>query len=647
MNNDINDKIVHAAPVPPFVRFVASAVPMVFDNSLSYYECLCALWKWMQDNLVDVINNNATVTEHYIELDEETRQLFVELKDYVDNYFDNLDVQQEINNKLDQMVEDGTFEEIFSQYYDKLDNFSDSNVISVGSNLITDNTLWVTNGSWTDTGNGAYTHIVGQTGDLEYNYTFNANTVYVVDFDVTTTLPAGNNASVNFTTILGDSTPITVYRGGGSAHYTIALKSSTNGKFKFACVDNNDPFTPSGTFQGTISNITLREAGDAIEQLKIYDANDATSLAFSIMENGNQSVAIGEDAGVNNYTQSGNVFVGYRAGLADTTGYYNVGIGDRALASSVNSTRNIAIGASSLTALESGDRNISIGTFCQSHNKSGRQNLAIGFDTMNTMTIGSDNIAIGNKALQASPENYNQIAIGTGAMSINTYTGKGQNIAIGNTAMRKNATGQNNIAIGQNTMYKSTDCNNTIAIGTGSANYAETTNGLIAIGVDCVNRVSSGQNIVAIGHGLNGTALGSATRAVIIGSGNLNRMTALTNTVILGTNIYSDTEHTALTNVITVNSGTRTVIIDRDNYINIANAIYADITTANQDKVGIDIATPTARLHLPAGKAIAGTAPLKLTSSSGQLLPTAEDGAFEYDGTHLYFTIGATRNTII
>ena len=43
MNNDINEKIVHAAPVPPFVRFVASAVPMVFDNSLSYYEALCAI----------------------------------------------------------------------------------------------------------------------------------------------------------------------------------------------------------------------------------------------------------------------------------------------------------------------------------------------------------------------------------------------------------------------------------------------------------------------------------------------------------------------------------------------------------------------------------------------------------------------------
>lgn len=41
---------------------------------------------------------------------------FVALKDFVDNYFDNLDVQEEINNKLDKMVEDGTLQEIITAY---------------------------------------------------------------------------------------------------------------------------------------------------------------------------------------------------------------------------------------------------------------------------------------------------------------------------------------------------------------------------------------------------------------------------------------------------------------------------------------------------------------------------------------------------
>ena len=50
-----------------------------------------------------------TVVEDYIEQ-------FVELKDYVDNYFANLDVQEEINNKLDDMVEQGTLQEIVADY---------------------------------------------------------------------------------------------------------------------------------------------------------------------------------------------------------------------------------------------------------------------------------------------------------------------------------------------------------------------------------------------------------------------------------------------------------------------------------------------------------------------------------------------------
>ena len=104
------DKKVEKAPfVPPFVRFVASAIPMVFDDSMSYYECLAALTHYLQHDIVDVINNNATVTEEYI-------QLTKDLKEYVENYFANLDVQEEINNKLDQMAEDGTLQEIITAY---------------------------------------------------------------------------------------------------------------------------------------------------------------------------------------------------------------------------------------------------------------------------------------------------------------------------------------------------------------------------------------------------------------------------------------------------------------------------------------------------------------------------------------------------
>ena len=47
---------------------------------------------------------------------EEYITKFDELHDYVHDYFDNLDVQEEINNKLDDMVEQGTLQEIITDY---------------------------------------------------------------------------------------------------------------------------------------------------------------------------------------------------------------------------------------------------------------------------------------------------------------------------------------------------------------------------------------------------------------------------------------------------------------------------------------------------------------------------------------------------
>lgn len=82
-----------------FPQYVAKILPLAFDESMSYYECLCAL--------VEIINNNAQATA-------ENQEQVKQLTEFVNNYFTNLDVQQEINNKLDQMVEDGTLAKIIN-----------------------------------------------------------------------------------------------------------------------------------------------------------------------------------------------------------------------------------------------------------------------------------------------------------------------------------------------------------------------------------------------------------------------------------------------------------------------------------------------------------------------------------------------------
>ena len=95
----------------PFRRFVTTigVFPTAFTDAMTYYECLAYLVKYMEETLIPAINENAEAVE-------ELQGLYIQLKAYVDNYFDNLDVQEEINNKLDQMVEDGTLQEIITSY---------------------------------------------------------------------------------------------------------------------------------------------------------------------------------------------------------------------------------------------------------------------------------------------------------------------------------------------------------------------------------------------------------------------------------------------------------------------------------------------------------------------------------------------------
>ena len=96
-------------PMPPFMSWLSNNVPAVYDNTMSYYEELCSLIKYLQDIVVPAVNHNAEALTTVSEALEQ-------LKQYVDNYFANLDVQEEINNKLDQMAEDGTLQEIITAY---------------------------------------------------------------------------------------------------------------------------------------------------------------------------------------------------------------------------------------------------------------------------------------------------------------------------------------------------------------------------------------------------------------------------------------------------------------------------------------------------------------------------------------------------
>lgn len=91
----------------PFRFWCQKVLPLVYDDSLSYYELLNKVVQYLNDTMenVDGLNENVNT------LDENVRAVYSaydQLQGYVNNYFDNLNVQNEINNKLDEMALDGT-----------------------------------------------------------------------------------------------------------------------------------------------------------------------------------------------------------------------------------------------------------------------------------------------------------------------------------------------------------------------------------------------------------------------------------------------------------------------------------------------------------------------------------------------------------
>lgn len=104
-------KTINTLDIAPFKRLVMTIgeLPTSFIESMSYYEALAWLVNYIENTVVPTVNNNAEATK-------ELQEAFTLLKDYVDNYFDNLDVQDEINNKLDEMAESGELVDIIAQY---------------------------------------------------------------------------------------------------------------------------------------------------------------------------------------------------------------------------------------------------------------------------------------------------------------------------------------------------------------------------------------------------------------------------------------------------------------------------------------------------------------------------------------------------
>lgn len=89
----------------PFRHFVQAVLPTVYDDSLSYYELL--------NKVVATLNSVITNMNGVMENTDNLRTAYAQLQEFVNGYFESMDVQQEINAKLDAMAMDSAFLELF------------------------------------------------------------------------------------------------------------------------------------------------------------------------------------------------------------------------------------------------------------------------------------------------------------------------------------------------------------------------------------------------------------------------------------------------------------------------------------------------------------------------------------------------------
>ena len=104
---DFTPQLGNYKTLQPFRYWCQKVLPLVYDDSLSYYELLCKVVDYLNKSMEDVETLHGDVTSLHT--------AYTELQNYVNNYFSTLDVQEEINTKLDKMAESGVLGNILSQ----------------------------------------------------------------------------------------------------------------------------------------------------------------------------------------------------------------------------------------------------------------------------------------------------------------------------------------------------------------------------------------------------------------------------------------------------------------------------------------------------------------------------------------------------
>ena len=225
----------------PFKHFCLNIgiVPSAYIDAMTYYELLEWLCKYLQETVIPTVNNNSEVV--------------TELQNYVNNYFENLDVQEEINAKLDSMAEDGTLTALIKNYIDPIQEAFEDQVNGEISDIENDID------TFKNSINGAITSQQTQINSIASG---SPAGIYDTVEDLTTADPSHSKIYL----VLADG--------------------------KWYYYDTNDGWTAGGTYQSTgiadksIKGIKTTFLNKSLNELQLEDVSETTSngITYSCSE---------------------------------------------------------------------------------------------------------------------------------------------------------------------------------------------------------------------------------------------------------------------------------------------------------------------------------------------------------------------------
>ena len=250
----------------------------------------------------------------------------------------------------------------------------------------------------------------------------------VVNHDDTSTQSSVNNSGSNF---IQD---ITLDTYGHVTAITSAAATTSGGLGNYGVVNS----TSTAASAAGIDAIAIGEDAKAIQLRQIAIGNLAghrTSGSFYGVNigyyagrhmSGNYSIAIGYQAGGNQYNYTGltgtdNIAIGRLAMTMNTggTGAGNIAIGGTDALTGVlgvitSGNYNTVIGYNSARNITTGNENTIVGDYCGTQITTGNYNVVIGRNTFSNLNTGSTNILIGQSLQLSASGRSSAIVIGSG-----------------------------------------------------------------------------------------------------------------------------------------------------------------------------------------------------------------------------------------